>query len=295
MTLSSMTGFARCEGAFGDVSWALEARSVNGRTLDIKYRFPPGFEATERLGRDLSKARFQRGQMNLTVSVNTAGSTAGVMINREVLDFYLAAGQALVEEGKATTPSADGLLGLRGVVEATGDERTGLAEDGEGALARDIARLFDLLKAARDSEGRALQGVLKDHLAAMAAAVERAKSLADTQVEVIRDRFVRRLAEIMPDAGKDSLEDRILQEAALLAAKADVREELDRLTSHLDQAHTLIDSEAAPGRKLDFLAQEFMREANTLCSKSAFIELTQTGLELKSVIDQFREQIQNVE
>ncbi len=295
MTLSSMTGFARCEGASGDINWALEVRSVNGRTLDIKYRFPPGFEAVERLGRDLSKARFQRGQMNLTLSVSNANATAGVTLNRDILDFYLAAGQALVEEGKATTPSADGLLGLRGVVETTGDERASLTEDGEAAVAHDIARLFDLLKAARDSEGRALEGILKGHLVTMAAAVERAKSLADAQVDVIRERFSRRLAEILPDAGKESLEDRILQEAAMLAAKADVREELDRLTSHLEQAHTLIDGEAAPGRKLDFLAQEFMREANTLCSKSAFIELTQTGLELKSVIDQFREQIQNVE
>jgi len=295
MTLSSMTGFARCEGAFGDTSWALEVRSVNGRTLDIKYRFPPGFEAVERLGRDLSKARFQRGQMNLTVSVSNTNASAGVALNRDMLDFYLAAGQALVDEGKATTPSADGLLSLRGVVETVGEERAGLSEDGEAALSRDITRLLDLLKAARDSEGRALESVLKGHLVAMAAAVERAKSQADAQVEVIRERFVRRLSEIMPEASKDSLEDRILQEAAMLAAKADVREELDRLASHLEQAHSLIDGEAAPGRKLDFLAQEFMREANTLCSKSAFIELTQTGLELKSVIDQFREQIQNVE
>ena len=295
MAISSMTGFARCDGTFGGVTWTLEIKSVNGRNLDIKYRTPPGFEAAERLGRELSKARFARGQMNLNLSVSSAASQAGVSLNHDILNVYLSASQALVEEGKATTPSADGLLALRGVIEASGDERIELDETGEAALAADLAVLFDRLKAARDSEGRALEAVLKGHLVSMAAAVERAKSLADQQVEVVRERFTRRLDELMPAELKDGVEERIVQEAALLAAKADVREELDRLTSHLDQAHTLIDAEAAPGRKLDFLAQEFMREANTLCSKSAFIELTQTGLELKAVIDQFREQIQNVE
>ncbi len=295
MAISSMTGFARCDGSFGGVTWALEIKSVNGRNLDIKYRTPPGFEAAERHGRELSKARFARGQMNLSLSVSSAASLAGVSLNQDVLDVYLAASQALVEEGRATTPSADGLLALRGVIETAGDERTELDEAGEAALAADLAALFDRLKAARDSEGRALESVLKGHLISMAAAVERAKALADQQVEVVRERFTRRLDELMPAELKDGVEERIVQEAALLAAKADVREELDRLSSHLEQAHTLIDAEAAPGRKLDFLAQEFMREANTLCSKSAFIELTQTGLELKAVIDQFREQIQNVE
>jgi uncharacterized protein (TIGR00255 family) len=184
-------------------------------------------------------------------------------------------------------------LGLRGVIEATGDERANLDGDAETALAADLAALFDRLKEARESEGRALEGILKGHLITMAACIERAKGLADQQVEAIRERFTRRLNELLPEA--QDFEERVLQEAALLATKADVREELDRLTSHLDQAHQLIDGEAAPGRKLDFLAQEFMREANTLCSKSAFIELTQTGLELKAVIDQFREQTQNVE
>ncbi|MBW8733382.1 MAG: YicC family protein [Asticcacaulis sp.] len=295
MAISSMTGFARCDGAFGDVAWTLEVKSVNGRNLDIKYRVPPGFEAAERHARELSKARFARGQMNLTLSVSSAAAQTGVSLNRDVLDVYLTASQALVEEGKATTPSADGLLALRGVIETSGDDRTELDEKGEAVLAAGLATLFDRLKAARDSEGRALDAVLKGHLIAMAAAVERAKDLADQQVDIVRERFTRRLDELLPAEMKDTVEDRIVQEAAMLAAKADVREELDRLTSHLEQAHALLDGEAAPGRKLDFLAQEFMREANTLCSKSAFIELTQTGLELKAVIDQFREQIQNVE
>jgi uncharacterized protein (TIGR00255 family) len=293
MTLASMTGFARIEGSYESLNWTLEMRSVNGRGMDVKYRFPAGFEAVEKIGRELAKSRFQRGQMNLTVSVGSAAAKTGVTLNKDVLAFYLETSRALIDAGEAVTPPVDGLLGLRGVIEAAGDERAELDEAVEAALAADLTMLFDRLKEARAGEGRALEGILKGHLITMAACVERAKSLADQQVEAIRERFTRRLNELLPDA--QDFEERVLQEAALLATKADVREELDRLTSHLDQAHQLIDSEAAPGRKLDFLAQEFMREANTLCSKSAFIELTQTGLELKASIDQFREQTQNVE
>ena len=293
MSLASMTGFARIEGGNDTLTWTLEMRSVNGRGLDIKYRFPVGFEAAEKIGRDLAKSRFQRGQMNLTVSVGSAAAKTGVTLNKDVLEFYLDASRALIDAGEAVTPSVDGLLALRGVIEAAGDERADLSVEAEVALAVDLAALFDRLKDARENEGRALEGILKGHLITMAACVERAKSLADQQVEAIRERFTRRLNELLPEA--QDFEERVLQEAALLATKADVREELDRLSSHLDQAHQLIDGEVAPGRKLDFLAQEFMREANTLCSKSAFIELTQTGLELTAVIDQFREQTQNVE
>jgi uncharacterized protein (TIGR00255 family) len=288
-----MTGFARHEGAFGGTAWVLEVKSVNGRSLDIKYRYPQGFEAAERLGRDLAKSQFQRGQMNLTLNVANAASATGVSVNHEVLGLYLDEGQKLMQAGHAVMPTVDGLLSLRGVIEASGDERVDLGEDGEAALSRDLAMVFDRLKAARDAEGRALEAILKGHLAGMASAVEKARSLAAQQVELVRERFVRRLAELSADT--QTFEERIVQEAALLATKADVREELDRLGSHLEQAHTLIDKEPAPGRKLDFLSQEFMREANTLCSKSAFIELTQTGLELKAIIDQFREQVQNVE
>jgi uncharacterized protein (TIGR00255 family) len=288
-----MTGFARIEGGYDSLSWTLEMRSVNGRGLDIKYRFPAGFEAVEKTGRDLAKNRFQRGQMNLTVAVGSAAAKTGVTLNKDVLEFYLETSRALIDAGEAVTPSVDGLLGLRGVIEAASDERADLNAETEMALAADLAALFDRLKEAREGEGRALEGILKGHLITMAACVERAKGLADQQGEAIRERFMRRLNELLPEA--QDFEERVLQEAALLATKADVREELDRLTSHLDQAHQLIDGEAAPGRKLDFLAQEFMREANTLCSKSAFIELTQTGLELKASIDQFREQTQNVE
>ncbi len=286
-----MTGFARAEGGIADRAWVFEARSVNGRGLDIKYRYPPGFEAVERLGRELAKSRLTRGQVNVTLSLGSGAATAGVRLNADVLAVYLDATKSLVDTGAATTPDAAALLALKGVIEA-GDDRAELSPEEEEALNVDLQLLLDRLVEARRGEGLALMAILGGHVDAMAAGVERARALAAHQVEIIRERFVRRVEELKSDA---DFQERVLQEAALLAAKADVREELDRLTSHIAQARTLIADEPAPGRKLDFLAQEFMREANTLCSKSAFIELTQAGLELKAVIDQFREQTQNVE
>jgi len=289
--LSSMTGFARAEGGFADRAWVFEIRSVNGRGLDIKYRYPPGFEALERLGRELAKSRLARGQVNVTLTLGSGAAAAGVKINSDVLNVYLEAARGLVESGAAVTPEAAGLLALKGVIEA-GDERTELSSIEEEALNLDLKLLFDRLVEARRGEGQALAAILGGHVDAMEAGVARARALAAQQVDVVRERFVRRVEELKADT---DFHERVLQEAALLAAKADVREELDRLTSHIAQARALMADEAAPGRKLDFLAQEFMREANTLCSKSAFIELTQAGLELKAVIDQFREQTQNVE
>jgi uncharacterized protein (TIGR00255 family) len=286
-----MTGFARAEGGIADRAWVFEARSVNGRGLDIKYRYPPGFEAVERLGRELAKTRLARGQVNVTLALASGAAVAGVKINADVLRVYLDAAQSLVEAGDAVTPEASGLLALKGVIEA-GDDRAELSPEEEEALSVDFQLVLDRLCEARRLEGAALEAILLGHLDTMALGVERARALAAQQVEVIRERFVRRVEELASDT---DFQERVLQEAALLAAKADVREELDRLASHIGQARTLIKDEPAPGRKLDFLAQEFMREANTLCSKSAFIELTQAGLELKAVIDQFREQTQNVE
>jgi uncharacterized protein (TIGR00255 family) len=294
MALNSMTGFARIEGGLGELNWTLELRSVNGRGLDVRYRFPAGFEAVERLGRELSKRHFQRGQMNLTVSVTSARAATGVAVNQEALDLYIAASNRLVEAGHALTPGADGLLALRGVIETSGDEGVALDEAAEAALTADLASLCEGMNAARGAEGQALEAVLNGHLASMETLLAEAEALAQQQVEAIRERFARRMAELSGEAG-EGLAERVMQEAAALAVKADVREELDRLHSHIEQAHRLIGEEVAPGRKLDFLAQEFMREANTLCSKSALIALTRTGLELKAVIDQFREQTQNVE
>ncbi|ESQ80318.1 YicC/YloC family endoribonuclease [Asticcacaulis sp. YBE204] len=293
MTLSSMTGFARVEGRHGDIGWVYEARSVNGRSLDIKVRTPAGYDAVERAAKDLGKARFQRGQVSLTLTVRTAETKSEFTVNHKLLDYYLEVGQSLMAQGQATMPSLHGLLSLRGVIEAAGTEET---PDGfaaiEAPLLADLGAVLEQLKEARLHEGRALHDILSQHLAAITDGVDRAEALTSQQADTIRERFSRRLNELLPDS---DLQERILQEAAVMAVKADVREELDRLRAHIASAHELLTDAASQGRKLDFLSQEFMREANTLCSKSAFNDLTKIGLDLKAVIDQFREQVQNVE
>ncbi|BBF82276.1 YicC/YloC family endoribonuclease [Asticcacaulis excentricus] len=292
MTLSSMTGFGRVEGHHGTVAWVYEVRSVNGRSLDLKTRVPSGYDYVERAARDLVKQRFQRGQVSLNLSLQTTEVQTGYSINHAVLNQYLEVGQGLMQAGQATMPSLDGLLSLRGVIEAASAETSTDVAALEAPLLADLGAVLEHLKTARQDEGRALFEVLRQHLSAMTDAVDRAEALAAQQTEVIRERFTRRLNELLPDA---DLQERILQEAAVMAVKADVREELDRLRTHITSAHTLLSDSQSQGRKLDFLSQEFMREANTLCSKAAFSDLTKVGLELKSVIDQFREQVQNVE
>jgi uncharacterized protein (TIGR00255 family) len=290
MSLSGMTGFARVEGAQGDWSWAIEARSVNGRNLETRVRFPPGFDSLERTARDGSQARFARGQVTVNVQAKRTDSTPTVQVNEEVLRTYMDLARSL--DG-AAPPTADGLLALRGVLEVVEDDedpetRTAV----EAGLAADIGRALDALKTARMAEGSALAPVLNAQVDQIAHLVGRAEGEAVAQTEHIKERFSRRLNELLADT--TAMDDRIVQEAAVLAVKADVREELDRLDAHITAARTLLGA-SGTGRRLDFLAQEFMREANTLCSKSATTALTAVGLELKAVIEQLREQIQNVE
>ena len=235
-----MTGFARVDGAVGGWTWTVEARSVNGRGLETRFRGPGGFDGLERAARDAAQARFQRGQLNVTLQARRAGELGSVQVNTDQLERYLDLCRPYVELGRAAAPALDGLLGLPGVIES-------------GAEADD-----------------------PDALAATEA-----------------DRFAKRIGELVESAA--DLNERIVQEAAIMAGRADVREELDRLTSHVQAARVLISADGAVGRRLDFLTQEFMREANTLCSKSATTALTGIGLELKASIDQLREQVQNVE
>jgi uncharacterized protein (TIGR00255 family) len=294
MSLSGMTGFARIEGQSGDWSWSIEARSVNGRNLETRFKGPQGFDGLERTAREAAQTRFQRGQVNIGLQARRAETQGAVRLNQETLDRYLALSSELVKAGRASPPAADGLLALKGVLEA-GEE----AEDPEvratveAAMAESLMAALDALKASRLKEGAALAPLLGGMLQRIAALIADAEREATAQVSAIRDRFTRRLSELVGDT--QTLEDRIVQEAAVLAAKADVREELDRLTAHVGAARDLIAQGSGAGRRLDFLSQEFMREANTLCSKSATTSLTATGLELKAVIEQLREQIQTVE
>jgi uncharacterized protein (TIGR00255 family) len=291
--ISGMTGFGRAEGTHGDWSWSVEARSVNGRNLEVRFRGPPGFDSLERHAKAAAQARLSRGQVTLGIQGKRADpGAAALKVNQDILARYLTLANQLAEEG-ATPPSADGLLSLRGVLEAPEevddpDARAAV----ETAMAASIDQALDALKLSRDREGSQLLPVVTDFIDRIAALTAAAETEAAAQTAAIRDRFARRMTELAPDA--PGLEERIFLEAASLATKADVREELDRLAAHVASARTLLQQPPA-GRKLDFLMQEFMREANTLCSKSATTALTGIGLELKAVIEQLREQVQNVE
>ena len=291
--ISGMTGFGRADGASGDWTWSVEARSVNGRNLEIRFRGPPGFDGLERHAKTAAQARLSRGQVTLGVQATRAAlGAAALRVNSDILARYLTLANQLAEEG-ATPPSADGLLSLRGVLEAPEEVDDPEARAAvEAAIAVSIDQALDALKLSRDREGAQLLPVITDFIDRIAALVAQAETEAVAQTAAIRDRFARRMTELAPDA--PGLEDRIFLEAASLATKADVREELDRLRAHVASARTLLRQPPA-GRKLDFLMQEFMREANTLCSKSATTALTGIGLELKAVIEQLREQVQNVE
>jgi len=296
--ISGMTGFGRADGALDGWTWTVEARSVNGRSLEVRYRGPGSFENLERLTKAAAQARLNRGQVTLGVQAKRAeGSEPAPRVNEAVLATYLKLANQLAEEG-AVPPSADGLLSLRGVIEVAEeveDPETHAAV--EAAIAATIEQALDALKLSRQREGEQLTPVIHDFVGTIEALTARAELEASSQTEAIRERFTRRISELAPNLaqmGAPGLEERIFLEAAALATKADVREELDRLTAHVDSARTLLQQPPA-GRKLDFLMQEFMREANTLCSKSATTPLTGIGLELKAVIEQLREQVQNVE
>jgi uncharacterized protein (TIGR00255 family) len=294
MALSGMTGFAREDAALDAWNWAVEARSVNGRNLEARFRGPPGFDSLERAAREGAQSRFQRGQVTIGLQAKRAETTAQVRINTEQLDRYLTLASAYAEQGKVATPTIEGLMALRGVIEAADDaDDPDVRAEVEAAMVASIGRALDGLKASRQAEGEALTPVLLGIVDRIEGLVAEASLEAAAQVGAVKDRFERRMAELVE--GRSDLSERIVQEAALLAAKADVQEELDRLTSHVAAARDLIAADQAAGRRLDFLTQEFMREANTLCSKSATNSLTKVGLELKATIEQLREQVQNVE
>lgn len=287
-----MTGFGRGEGASDGWSWMVEIRSVNGRGLEVRTRLPAGLEALERPIRETVQARLARGQVSVTVQLRPPSQASRVRVNAELLETYRALAGRLAEQGAAPA-SADGLLGLRGVIDAGEDE---LSDDDrarlEAGVSASVHEALEELIQSRAEEGAKLLGVLTGQTEAIAGLVDRAEREAAVQAETVRERFLRRLTELAGE--RPDWEERLVQEAAVLAAKADIREELDRLTAHVAAAEALLQG-GPVGRKLDFLMQEFMREANTLCSKSATIELTGVGLELKAVIEQAREQVQNVE
>lgn len=295
MSLSSMTGFARTQGSQGPWRWHWEVRSVNARGLDVRVRMPEGFESLEQPSRVLATERFTRGGVSITLTLDADPSRGAIRVNTDALHQVLAALKSLEGTVKADPPRLDGILALRGVL----DTQTAEVSEAEmavrdAAVLNSLAAAYDALKAARREEGARLDAVLRHQTERMESLVAGAERLAETQPEQLRARLKASIDEILK-ARPGLPEERLAQEVALLLVKADVREEIDRLKSHLTQARAMFAAGGAQGRRLDFLAQELNREANTLCSKSTDMQLTRIGLELKAVIDQLREQVQNIE
>lgn len=294
MTIASMTGFARRAGASGPYAWAWEAKSVNGRGLDIRLRTPPGYDALAEEARKRLSSALTRGQCQVALTLNRAAGSPRVRVNHEVLAALVEAVAAAPRREGIGPATLDGLLAVRGVVEIEeADDEATLA-----ALQRDLLAALDGLARdlaqARRAEGEALARVIEGQLAAMEALVAAATADPARSVEAIRARIAAQIETIM--GVRDGFDrDRLHQEAALIATRADIQEELDRLRAHVASARALLAEGGAVGRKLDFLAQEFGREANTLCSKANDVSLSRIGLDLKAVVDQFREQVQNVE
>jgi uncharacterized protein (TIGR00255 family) len=295
MAIASMTGFAREAGIVGPFQWAWEIKTVNGRGLEVRVRTPPGFDGIGEEARGQVLKALTRGQGQLTLALTRAATAAKVRINREVLQALLAA-LATVEVPKNVEPaSIDGLLAVRGVVEVDEDVADPAHDAALAAALRGgCAALIESLKAARLSEGRALAGVLVAQISTIERLVDEADASPARRPEAVRARLQALIGELLEGrAGLDP--DRLHQEAVLIAARADIREELDRLRAHGEAARDLIAQGGPVGRRLDFLAQEFGREANTLCAKANDVSLSRIGLELKAVVEQFREQVQNVE
>ena len=288
-----MTGFARAQGDELGISWVWEIKSVNGKSLDVRLRLAPGFDALEPQLRALLAQRFRRGNFAATLTV-TRTQPPVVRVNRETLAQLVALMNELAGEIEAAPPRIDGLLALRGVVETVEDEPDAVLEERRHLVLDSWAKALDALADARAEEGARLAAVLHSQLTEMAALIEAATGCAAAQPAAIRDRLQTMLANIA-DLAPGMPEERVAQEMALLIARSDIREELERLRAHLDQAADLLRQDEAVGRRLDFLCQELNREANTLCSKSADIELTRAGLSLKAAVEQFREQVQNIE
>lgn len=294
MTISGMTGFSAARGNSGGTSWAWEAKSVNGRGLDVRVRVPAGFDTLEDKVRQSVSKRFKRGSFQITLTVEASQAPARYRVNEALLESVIAHSEALVARGVAVSPAADGLLALRGVLEPeTGDNSEAEREMVLVAIVESLGEALNGLDRARKQEGEALSRILGGLVDAIATQASAARALAETTPALIQGKFRAKLDELLGDLKLDPA--RLAQEAALLAIKADVREELDRLDAHVTEARTLLKSGAGQGRRLDFLAQEFNRESNTLCSKSSSTELTRIGLDLKTTVDQLREQAQNVE
>jgi uncharacterized protein (TIGR00255 family) len=295
MALSSMTGFARGHGVAGAYAWNWELKSVNAKGFDLRFRLPPGWDAVEVPARTRAAARLSRGTVYANLTVERKGVAPTVKVNEAVLNAVIATLNGLTGKIDAAAPTLDGILSLKGVIEVTEeDERPEDHHAAELAIFAGFDQALTAMVEMRNEEGATIGRLLSTRLEEIATLTGRADADPGRKPEAIKARLAEQVATLMAASQRfDS--DRLYQEAIMLAAKADIREELDRLVSHVAQAQKLINEGGAIGRKLDFLAQELNRESNTLTAKANDVELTNIGLQLKSVVEQFREQVQNLE
>ncbi|MFK4812013.1 YicC/YloC family endoribonuclease [Devosia sp. ZW T5_3] len=293
-SLASMTGYARAAGTAPGAAFTCEVKSVNGRGLDIRMRLAPGFDALESDIRQLIGKTLSRGSVTFTLNVERDGAGGDLLVNQQALATVLAALADLSGRVDADRPRLDGILGLKGVLEQRDRPMGPAAEEAlAAAILESVAQALADLVLARRQEGTHIASVLFERLDEIEALVARADAHPARSRDAILTRLRQQLADLTADIAIP--DDRLAQEALLLATKADIREELDRLTAHIASARQLIIAGGPAGRRLDFLAQEFNREANTLCAKANAVELTAIGLDLKAAIDQLREQVQNIE
>ncbi len=296
MKLQSMTGFARVAAEHDGAAFAWEVKSVNGKSVEARLRLPQGFERLEPTVRQSVQKRFARGSFQATLTVSrSSGAQVQPVVNEAFLRDVAELANRLVEQHGAAPASADGLLALRGVFDMP---ETVESEEERTALDAAILACFEAalagLEQARCAEGEALRSLLSDHVSAIETLTLKAEADPSREPAAIRARLAEQVR-LLLEASPALDEARLNMEAAFLATKADIREEIDRLKTHVASARSLLAGGGAIGRKLDFLAQEFNRESNTLCSKSNAAAVTAIGLELKAVVDQFREQVQNLE
>jgi uncharacterized protein (TIGR00255 family) len=295
MVLSSMTGFARSSGLTGAYTWGWELRSVNGRGLELRLRLPLGWEALEPQLRAKAADMLVRGTIHGTLSVRRQELAPVVKVNEPVLEALISAVHAVAHRIDAAPPRLDGILGFKGVVEVVEPEEDEQARrEVETAVTAGFAEALADLAAMRRREGSGLGTLLASRLDQIGSLAERAEAAPGRRPEAVRLRLAEQVAMLLSASDRFDA-DRLHQEAVLLAAKADIREEIDRLAAHVSQGRELLDRGGAVGRRLDFLAQEMQREANTLCAKANDLELTSIGLDLKTIVEQFREQVQNLE
>ncbi|MEZ5925081.1 MAG: YicC/YloC family endoribonuclease [Hyphomicrobiaceae bacterium] len=295
MSVKSMTGFARAEGSLGVDAWHWEARSVNGRSLEIRLRLPAGLEALETRVREICARRLSRGNCNITLAWQRSVAATSVRLNEAVLADVAKAIEKAQAICPAAPPTLDGILALRGVLETVETEESEAAIEARNSkMLADLERTLDALVVARGREGERLAGVLNgliDETERLTRALDEAPQRAPEHILARLKDAIARLQQATPEL----VPERLHQEAMLIATRIDVTEEIARLKSHIEEARVLLAAAEPVGRRLDFLTQELNREANTVCSKANDTALTRIGLDLKAVIDQLREQVQNIE